>query len=502
MPRWALFATILAVSLLAHMKGITAPVLDYHYHRQANTASIARNYDRYGLPPWAPRIDWEGGSPERAATELPLYMWLVGLLWSVFGLGDVWGRLLSVGCSAATAAVLFAFLERRKEGTGWLETQAAFLAALAFSVLPVEVFFGRTVQPEAMALLGTLASFWALDRHLASAGGQAAAWWAVTVAAAATAIGLKLPYLYLLGVLGALCLARRGPRALLELRIWAVPAATLALVYAWYKFASAGVYVVPTTKDGGTFQRLFDYGHLPYFAFFQLFSRLPELALTYPGLVLFAAGARELLARRRLWFLGAWWLCVLVGIISGGGYSHHHDYTSLPWAPVNAAFIGAGFWSLWSAPKAPWVRTALLALALGMPLHAALRIHHWYRWSFPYLLNLKPAVERVSGPDDLFLCNERASSLVLYFIDRKGWSWSLGERGLEGLPQVDEAIARGAKYFLTGKEGVFRDPENPIAAAFLRRFPVVHDDANVLIFRLEEPRPAGLSRSAGSERTR
>jgi hypothetical protein len=258
------------------------------------------------------------------------------------------------------------------------------------------------------------------------------------------------------------------------------------------QFASTGVYVVPTTSDGGVFKSLLDYERLPYFMFFQVFSRLPELALTYTGFFLFVAGARELLWRRRLWFLGAWWLCVLIDVLAGGGYSHHHDYTALPWAPVNAAFIGAGFWNLWSSPTRPWMRTAVLVLALGVPVHAALRIPHWYRWSFPYLLNLQPAVDRVSGPDDLFLCNERASSLVLYFIDRRGWSWDMTEAGLDGLGRVDKVIAKGAKYFLTGKEGNFRDPADPIAATFFRRFPVVFSDSNVLIFRLEERRASKL----------
>ncbi|MBI4424634.1 MAG: glycosyltransferase family 39 protein [Elusimicrobia bacterium] len=496
MPRRLLLACILAVSAAAHLKGIAAPVLDYHYHRQTNTAAIARNFHRRALPPWSPRVDWEGGRDELAGTELPLYMWLVGLLWPVLGLGERWGRLLSAACSALTAVVLFAFLERRPGAgpgapeTGWLETPPAFLAALFFSVLPVEVYFGRTVQPEALALLGTVAALWAFDRYLAAGGPVRWAWWAATVLSAAVAIGLKLPYLYLIGVLGVLALARRGKAALGSLPIWLVPAGTLALVWAWYAHAATGTYVVPTSSSTHVYKTFFQLDRYPYFVFFQLFSRLPELALTYPGVLFFVAGAREL-AARRAWFLGGWWLCVLVTLIAGGAYTHHHEYTALPWAPVNAAFIGTGFWTLWRAAASggrAWAKPALAVLALGMPVHAALRIPHWYRLNFPYLLSLKPVVDRVSRPEDLFVCNERASSLILYFIDRRGWSWDLAENAPSAPGRVEALAAEGARFFLTPRAGAFASASDPLAAELLDRYPVVHQDADVLILDLRGAR--------------
>src|SRR5208282_4855136 len=103
---------IFVVSVLPHLYGITSPPLDYHFHRQVNTAAIARNFHDDGLPLLHPRIDWDGNNRTVAATEFPLYMWLVGLFWGVFGLGDLWGRILSVFFSGLTAVVLYRFLKR------------------------------------------------------------------------------------------------------------------------------------------------------------------------------------------------------------------------------------------------------------------------------------------------------------------------------------------------------------------------------------------------------
>ena len=102
---------VAALSILVHSKGLRAPLLDYHFHREVNTASIARNYWRESRPFHKPRIDWNGPSDRMAATELPVYMWLYGKLWPVGGLGEGWGRLISAAASLLTALLLFALVQ-------------------------------------------------------------------------------------------------------------------------------------------------------------------------------------------------------------------------------------------------------------------------------------------------------------------------------------------------------------------------------------------------------
>jgi hypothetical protein len=60
--RGAALAFVALVSVLVHLKGLTAPPYDYHYHRQVNTASIARTYHREARPLVRPGVDWEGHS--------------------------------------------------------------------------------------------------------------------------------------------------------------------------------------------------------------------------------------------------------------------------------------------------------------------------------------------------------------------------------------------------------------------------------------------------------
>jgi 4-amino-4-deoxy-L-arabinose transferase-like glycosyltransferase len=482
MSRRLCVALVVAASLAVHIKGLTSPLLDYHYHRQCNTADIARNYYRNGLHFGTPQIDWEGDFAGKAATEFPLYMWLMGLLWPVAGLGELWGRLLSCGFSALTAVYLFLFLEKR------MEREAALYAGVLFSCIPLEIYFGRTVQPEALALMATVAAFYHFDAWLDAP--KARLHWAAATLFAFLAIAHKLPYAYILLPLAALAWLKPRRRSLADPWAWGACLLALAGVAGWYRYASTGVFVVP--DHPAEFIKMFEYDRLPYFILFQFASRLPELATTYGGMVLGAIGAWELIGRRKQTFLGVWWGAVAVSLIIAGGYAHWHEYTSLPFAPINAALMGAGLlWLQQAARRLPQkhrllARTALVLLVISVPVHAALRIRHWYHNGYPYLNHAGEAAAAVSKPADLFVCNERTSSVFLYYLDRKGWAWSVKEAGVQKSEELlGQKISEGAKFYATGKAMLDEPGLESFRSHLYSNAELVYDRDDLMVFKLK-----------------
>jgi 4-amino-4-deoxy-L-arabinose transferase-like glycosyltransferase len=474
-----LLLLIAAASVLAHLKGLASPPLDYHYHRQCNTAAISRNFSELPSSPLCPRIDWEGSYDDCSATELPVYMWLTGLLWRVGDLGWLWGRLLSALLSVFTALYLFRLLE------GWMETEAAFYAGLLFSFIPLEVYFGRTIQPESTALLCAVAAVFHWRKSLE----PRRPWghWLAAVLFAFVGIGHKLPYIHFLIPLAAMSWLGLRKQAFRDLRTLLAPALILGGVYAWYRHASSGAYVVPTAPS--EFLGLLHYERLAFFVQFQFLSRFPELAATYGGVILGVVGARSLAKRGGDAFsiLAVWFLAIAAHLVAGGDYTFRHEYTSLPFVPVNAAFMGMGLFALIETArgrKSRWGLAGAGLLALSVPVHAAFRIPHWYTLTHPQLVFAQEAADSVSGPADLFLCNERGSSVFLFFLKRKGWSWDLSEAGAERISQVEEKVRQGARFYATSKHPLFSDPEGFYAKWFRGRYPVVYDDKGLLIFKL------------------
>jgi len=471
-------------SVLPHLYGISSPPLDYHKHRQTNTAAIARNYHENGLHLLNPQISWDGDNRGRAATELPLYMYLVGVLWGVFGLGALWGRVLSVFFSACTTAAFLRFLE------GWLDERSALCAAILFAWLPVEIYFGRTIQPESFALLCSILSLLFLDRYLSSRLAGRVCWsgWAFSWAAAAVAIGHKLPYGYLLAVCGVLAWLRLGRAALRDPGVLAFIPLVLLPVFAWYKYASSGVYVVPTSWE--SLLLLLEYSRLPHYLKAQFLTRFPELTVTWPGMVLWAAGAWGACRTRAGRLLWLWLACICVYAVLGGAYTFHHEYTALPFALVNSAFMGLGLRDLLdraAALRGAWRRVAFAGLAVvivALPLNAAYRIKHWYRIEYPYLVGMDRIADRISDPNDLFLCDMREPSVPLFFLRRRGWSDDLWERGLTPMEWIAIHLPKGARFFMVRKGGPFADRADPLCKPVFDRYPLVYEGPGAIIFRI------------------
>lgn len=484
--RARLAAAVFALSLAVHAKGLTAPLLDYHFHRQVNTASIARNYWRESQPLLRPRIDWEGPRDRLAATELPVEMWLHGKLWPLLGLGETWGRVLSAAASALTALLLFLLFERE------FGTESAFYGAALFTVLPVEVYFGRTVQPEAAALLFFVAALYFWERALEP--GRSAAAWLAAVVSAFLSIGLKLPYAHMLIPLAALSWRRLGRGALSDARTWAAGVAALGAAFAWYAYASRGVYVVPTHAD--EFTRLLGYRRTPYFIQFLLVSRFPELIATYGGLVFFFFGAREVLVRRRDEFWLAWLGGAFVHLIALGQYGQSHEYTCLPLAAGAAGLMGEGLKILRDKARAAaparraWAAAGVAALVAAVPAHAALRVGHWYRQGFQYLGRAGEAAAAASRPGDLFFTNSMAPSLLLYYLDRRGWSEEFsGYTPAELSVLIDRRARDGARFIASEKAGLFAEPDGELWKRFRARSAPLWDDGSLVIFPLAPDAP-------------
>lgn len=468
------------LSLLVHAKGLTAPLLDYHFHRQVNTASIARGFARDANPLLQPRVDWDGAEGRLAATELPVLMWVYGKLWPVAGLGEKWGRILSVSASLFTALLLFLFFEKE------FDRETALWGASIFSLLPVEIYFGRTVQPEATALLALTGALVLWNRSLES--GRPWGAWTGAVFCAFIAVGLKLPYAHLIIPLAGLTWRRLGWRTLADWRMYAAGLLSMGGVIAWYLYVRDGVYVVPT--HSGDYTKLLAYSRLLYFMQFQLFSRIPEVVLTYAGLAFLAVGAREVIGRKRDVFWLAWLAGTVFHLLAMSGYSHYHEYTALPLAPVAAGLIGAGVARLRQAASAAPKKNRGLALAgfifllVAIPAHSALRIGHWYNQSYGFLDGAAKAADAVSAKSDLFITNCQAQSVLLYYLDRRGWSDELDRRPETAGAVVDEYAAKGARFIASEKRGLFAEPDGALWKRFRASGTPVWDDGKLVIFRL------------------
>lgn len=464
------FTLIFCFSFLVHVPGLSLPLLDYHAYRQCQTASMARNYARHGMHFFQPELDTEG-APARAGTEFPLYSYVLAILFKVFGVRDLLGRILSAVFAAWGAVYLYRLARLRLPGP------VAVASALVMCVIPVHIYFTRTVQPEPLALCGLLGFVYHSDRWL-RAPSRSSDWLKALLFGALGPL-LKLPTLYLIVPLGMLLAWEH--RVLEGSRLFAflgLITGILGSTAAWYAYTrTAKVTVLPL----GLHEQLINlHPALSWRLWNDHFvSRFPELCATYPGLLLGLAGAYELKKRKELRFWLGWFVATALYVVLLGEYGLMHRYTELPFAPINAVFIATGIGALWKRTRRrPWWKTILLVLVLGVPLHAALRIKHWYRLEYPWVFRARQDMARWTRPADLVITNTREHPVLLYHLDRYGYAPDLEETGLKIL---DDYRSQGARYFLTPTaESWSRHPEWAVRIA--RKARLVLSDPDYLIY--------------------
>ncbi len=467
---------ILGFSFLVHLPGLTSPLLDYHAHRQTQTMSMARNFARHGMHFLSPEVD-NFGWPTRTGTEFPIYSYLVAFLFKLFGERDLWGRLLSCVFAAGGAVFLYRFVQRR------LGERSALWAALSMCVVPVHLYFTRAVMPEPMALWGVLGFLDYFDKAQRETGSQSWGYYVAATVLGAFGPMLKLPYLYALAPLYFLLILEKYPLRIAQCAWRLLPLGVILLATGlWYRYArTAPAVVLPLDKD--YFWNNLQASRTAHLWEAQLVSRLPEICFTYAGLVFAVIGGTYFWKNREhRWFL-AW---LLVGVFYTGmigDYGLIHRYTLLPWAPIAAVYIGMGIACMqdWagdiSKRRALW-----LVLVLAIPIHAGFRIKHWYRVERQWLFRARDVVARVSTPKDLWITNTAEDPVLLYYIDRYGFSVDCGDKGLTRMAGFK---IRGAKFFLTPTEGNWsKHPE--FAAYFNKTAKLLHTDPEFVIYQIQK----------------
>ncbi len=94
---WIAALVITLAGALLRLKGIHDPILDHPGWRQGDTAAIARNFAQLQYDILAPQTDYDGPPPNYVELELQIVPFLAATLYKIFGVHEIFGRLISLG---------------------------------------------------------------------------------------------------------------------------------------------------------------------------------------------------------------------------------------------------------------------------------------------------------------------------------------------------------------------------------------------------------------------
>jgi hypothetical protein len=472
---------VLLIGLALRLHGIHNPILDHPGWRQGDTAAIARNFARLQFNIMYPQTMYSGPPPNYVELELQIVPFIVAAFYKVFGIHEIFGRLVSLAFSLATVATI-AYFGR------WLfrSAVAGLLAAFFYAVFPGSVYYGRTFMPDAAMVFFLTAALYSVAGHLVeddSPSWRRLAW--PTALLTLAYLAKPVAILAVVPVLGMVWERWRAKRAMPWSPIALLLLAPLLILwlydrrvasYAEWHWASGitQLHVLPSLWSAFTSSNAFAAKLSQFGAAIEM---LPATMLGKMAFWLSVAGFATVLWRTvRSKALVSGWLA--------GGLIYTYlvvtvervDYYLYPILPLCALVIGgalARFVALIrDVDAAPAARYALLGvvplIAVAALLQSRAPVEAYYRYNKQVFRNA--AQLDAALPKDALVVIGHYGPNVQYYLDRFGWE----EDPLLWTPfDQESAIRKGARYFISIEDRRLR--QNLDLCVWLQRFPM-HDE--------------------------
>ena len=467
------------VGALLRAKGLHAPIFDHPGWRQGDTAAIARNFALLQYNPLFPQTDYNGPPPNYVELELQIVPFLAATLYKIFGVHEVFGRLISFAFGVATIPVVALFGRRL-----FASTAGGVAAAATYAVLPGAWYYSHTFMPDTAMVFFTTCALYACMRWIVDDGARTwRTWWPAALLmmlaflAKPVAVTAAVP-------VAAMAAVHLGPRrAIGNARVWALFAAALVPLVAYDAFVSAHaewhwasgitkLHVLPSlraalTSPGAFAAKAVAFGHA-----------IKMLATTMLGPVAFALAVVAFAVRVPSrspallwgWLAGGLLYAYVVVTVERVDY---YLYLLLPLGALAVGGLAAWALARWGAE--PQRRTTLAALgaavwvvALGT---AYVQIAPYYAWSRANYGRAK-ALDAALPPGILVVMGHYDPS-ILYTIGRKGW-----EEDPHLWTPFDEqsAIRKGARAYISVEHARLKQT-NLELYCWLARFPLLDPSA-------------------------
>lgn len=420
---------------------IQAPLADWHSWRQSDTASVARNYIKFGFDILRPRYDDLSNIPSGKdnpsgwrMVEFPLYQFIgAGLARGYPQISiEVWLRLVSVFASAATTVFLVFLVSRRTNMLGGV------LTGLVYALLPYSIFYGRTILPETFAVFWAVLSLFLLSRVKNGTKGN---WLTVIFAAVSGAIALLIkptagfllipaPYVLLKGfgfsknwIIGLFAYCIIGLAPLFWWRGWILQFPEGIPSYSWLLNSNNIRF------KGAWFHWLFA-------------ERLGKLILGYWGLIPLAVGLLMKPTKDEGWFFRWLFAGSLLYLIVFATGNVQHDYYQIILLPVVSIFVGKGLsFLLTNTVFSKYVSYGLFTICCLFTFAFS-----WYTMRTFYWINRPEIVEAGRIADELIpktakvIAPYNGDTTFLHQTNRQGWPIGF---------DIEKKIKMGATHYIT-----------------------------------------------------
>ncbi len=145
---WFIITFILVFSFLLRLQNIDRPLLDAHYFRQTQTATVARNFYLSGIDLFHTKLDIFGDGKEQILLlEFPFFQAIVAILSQLLGFHDYVGRFVSLFFGIAGAIILVLIVNKL-----FSNKNIGLIALVFFIFNPLNFYFHQVYMIESTVI--------------------------------------------------------------------------------------------------------------------------------------------------------------------------------------------------------------------------------------------------------------------------------------------------------------------------------------------------------------
>ena len=430
---------IVVLALVLRLYKINNPIADWHSFRQADTASVTREYLKHGLnwlvPKYHDLSNIQSGKENPSGyrmVEFPLVNGATATLIQTFHLQAqevLAGRLVSVFFSLVTIVSIY-LLGRSLSGP-----LTGLVGAVVFSIFPYSVYYSRAILPEpALLAFSTLSlalfSLWLEKRN--------PSFYLFSLLSLTLALLVKPYAMFLTPLFLVLCFVKKAKLRdyFFALGLIGVSGLPLILWRNWILRFPEGIPVSDWlyNKDNIRFKGAF---------FHWLFEvRLGVLILGVTGVLPLVLGIFK--KDKSQLFYVTWAVCLFAYLSIFAGGNVQHDYYQFFLMPFIALAIGRGVTFLIDLPESYLGKKATVGMISGLTIFSL--FVSWYNIRGYYQVNNWSIVEAGQKADQVLKKNAKiiapynGDTAFLFQTNRTGWPIGF---------YIDEKIKNGATAYVS-----------------------------------------------------
>ncbi len=442
LKKYPLLIVLAVFAFTLRLYKVNTPLLDWHSWRQADTASVTREYTKKALNPLTPTYHDLSNIPSGMdnpngyrMVEFPFYNILVAaILKAIPALPLVpTSRIVSALFSIGTLFCLF-FLARSYYGK-----KVGYLTAFFFAVLPYSVYYSRVILPEPIMVFFSTLSITAFRFYIKKP--SAKTYW-TSLISLMLALLLKPFVAFLIPVYAVILFEERKLKAVLtDIRLYAYAVLAVIPFMLWRYWIAKFPEGIPASDwllngNGIRFR--------PAWFRWLGYERITKLILGYVGVIFLPISVINQLKNKKL-LIPAWWLGIGVyfAVIATGNVQH--DYYQAITTPIIALTLGHAVLVLdnFITKKT----NALVSIAVVGTLIIAMLTLSYNQVKGYYNINHSEYEKAGKAADELLPKDAKViapqyggDTAYLYQINRSGWP--LGY-------DIDKKIEMGATYYVS-----------------------------------------------------